>query len=209
MKREARKPPSVSRFGRLRDAIAEHNWFSVAIEILIVTVGILLAFQIDQWADQQRQAREERQFLERLYREYARAAGELNVVVQRNHDRKMRDIQLAFAARGDRARLNRYSSMHNFGCAVGYLQTTPFSNTAFEELISSGRISVISNPVLRGRILDLTTEQASLRDRADHATDLALAASAPLDAYHRYQLLPDGSTRCLPTGRRCSRIRRR
>jgi len=196
MEREARKPSSVSRFGRLRDAIAEHNWFSVAIEILIVTVGILLAFQIDQWADQQRQAREERQFLERLYREYARAARELNVVVQRNHDKKMRDIQLAFAARGDRARLNRYSSIHNFGCAVGYLQTTPFSNTTFEELISSGRISVISNPVLRGRIRDLTTEQASLRDRADHATDLALAASAPLDPYHRYQLLPDGSTRC-------------
>ena len=61
----------------------------------------------------------------------------------------------------------------------------------------SGRISVISNPVLRGRIRDLTTEQASLRDRADHATDLALAATAPLDPYHRYELLPDGSTRCV------------
>ena len=43
MEREARKPSHVSRFRRLREAIAEHNWFNVAIEILIVTVGILLA----------------------------------------------------------------------------------------------------------------------------------------------------------------------
>ena len=196
MEREARKPSRVSRFRRLREAIAEHNWFSVAIEILIVTVGVLLAFQIDQWGDQRRQAREERQLLERLYRDYGRAADELKAVIQQNHDKKMRDIQLAFAARGDRIRLSRYSSIHNFGCAIGYVQTTPFSDTAFEELISSGRISVVSNPVLRGRIRDLTTEQASLRDRADHASDLALVAAPPLDPYHRYQLLPDGSTRC-------------
>ena len=77
MEREARKPSRVSRFRRLREAIAEHNWFSVAIEILIVTVGVLLAFQIDQWGDQRRQAREESQLLERLYRDYGRAADEL------------------------------------------------------------------------------------------------------------------------------------
>ena len=91
-----------SRFGRLRDAIADHNWFSVAIEILIVTVGILLAFQIDQWGDQRKQAGEERQFLERLYRENLSSAAELRQVLE-VHEDTVREVGSAIRARGQSA----------------------------------------------------------------------------------------------------------
>lgn len=180
---------------RLRDALRARDWLGIAIELAVVTLGILIAFQIDQWGDERNQAREERQFLERLYREYARGVEELNSV-NGHHDKVMRDFQLAFAARDDPARLTRYASTANLGCAAGYLRTTPFSNTAFEELINSGRISIVRNPGMRGRIRDLTTEQASLRDRADAATAGAQAHSGTLDPYYRYELLPDGTTRC-------------
>ena len=196
MDQEARKPSRVSRFRRLREAIAEHHWFSVTIEILIVTIGILLAFEIEQWAQERQRAAEERQFLERLYREYARGIEELTLVIQRNQDRVMSDYQKAFAARGDRARLEEYASIHNFGCAAGYLRSTPFSDTAFHELVSSGRLSMISNADLRARIRDLTTEQASLKDRAAEGTALALSTSAMMEPYYRFELLADGSTRC-------------
>ena len=46
---------------------------SSAIEFAIVTLSVLFAFQIDQWAQNRRQAREERQFLERMWRETAEA----------------------------------------------------------------------------------------------------------------------------------------
>ena len=167
----------------------------MAVEILIVTVGILLAFEIEQWGERRARAAEERLFLERLYREYQRGIDELTTL-NRAHDKVMRDIQNAFAARGDRTRLAKYASTVNLGCGAGYLRTTPFSDTAFQELISSGRLAVVSDPDLRGKIRDLTTEQASLKDRAAAGTDNARDQNARLDPFYRYELMPDGSTRC-------------
>jgi hypothetical protein len=149
MDRQARKPSRDSRFRRLREAVAEHNWFSVAIEVLIVTIGVLLAFEIEQWGQRRERAVEERQFLERLYREYQRGIDELTAVIG-THDRVMRNFQKAFAARRDRALLDQYASTVGFGCDAGYLRTTPFNNTAFEELVSSGRLAIVSDPNLRG-----------------------------------------------------------
>ena len=196
MNRPVRRTAPRSRLQRLRNALAEHNWLSVVIEILIVTVGVLLAFEIQQWGEARQRANEERQFLERLYREYDRAAEELNFVIVRNHDKVINDFRKAFAARGDRRLLERYSSTPNFGCGGGYLRSTPFSDTAFQEIVSSGRVSIVSNPDLRAAIRDLTTEQASLRDRAGRGTDDAREQSNKLEAYYRYELLPDGTTRC-------------
>lgn len=190
-----RHAPSASRVSRFREAIAEHNWFGVAVEILIVTIGILLAFEIEQWGERRARAADERHFLQRLYREYQRGIDELNSV-NRTHDKVMRDFRQAFAARGDRTQLGQYASTVNLGCAAGYLRTTPFSNTAFQELISSGRLAIVSDPDLRARIRDLTTEQASLKDRAAAGTDNARDQNARLDPYYRYELMPDGSTRC-------------
>lgn len=189
-------PSKRLRLHRLAEALRGRDWLGLVFEILVVTVGVLLAFQIEQWGQRRQRASEERQFLERLYREYARAIEELTFVIHSNQDRVMIDLQKAFAARGDRARLEEYSSTHNFGCAVGYLRSTPFSDTAFQELVSSGRLSMISNADLRTRIRDLTTEQASLKDRAAEGSALALDKSAMLDPYYRYELLADGSTRC-------------
>ena len=36
---------------QIKQHVAAHNWFAVAIEFIVVVVGILLAFQITEWAD--------------------------------------------------------------------------------------------------------------------------------------------------------------
>ena len=188
--------PKRFRLERLRRALADHNWLSVVVEILIVTVGVLLAFQIEQWGQGRQRAKEERQFLERLYREYGRAIEDLNFVIHRNHDRVMSDLRKAFAARGNRAGLDEYASTNNFGCFAGYIRSTPFSDTVFQELVSSGRLNTISNADLRARVRDLTTEQASLRDRAAAGAALNLSMTGIIDSYYLYELRADGSTSC-------------
>ncbi len=37
---------------RLADAMREQNWFTVALEILIVVIGILIGLQVDGWYEQ-------------------------------------------------------------------------------------------------------------------------------------------------------------
>ena len=49
--------PVPSRLDRMRFALRRRDWLGIAIEVLVVTLGVLLAFQIDQWAQDRRQAR--------------------------------------------------------------------------------------------------------------------------------------------------------
>ena len=37
--------------GRLLKNLAGHNWFPVIVDVFVVIVSILVAFQIDRWAD--------------------------------------------------------------------------------------------------------------------------------------------------------------
>ena len=188
----ARKP---SRLTRLRDALRARDWVGIGIELAVVTLGVLLAFQIDQWGNHREQAKEERQFLQRLYAEYGRAVQEMRVVIA-HHDRVMHDFRAAFAARSDPVRLRAYSAQLNFGCRAGYLGTAPFSDTAFQELINSGKLNTISDPDLREKIRDLTTTQAWLKDRAELGTEVARDAGLTLISYYRYEILPDGKSTC-------------
>ena len=64
----AEAAPPRSRLDRMRSGLRERDWFGIAIEVVVVTLGVLLAFQIDQWAQDRRQARDERQFLDRMWR---------------------------------------------------------------------------------------------------------------------------------------------
>jgi hypothetical protein len=57
---------------RLREGLLKRDWVGVAAEMAIVAIGVLLAFQIDQWGDRRNRAEAERQFLERPYSEYHR-----------------------------------------------------------------------------------------------------------------------------------------
>jgi hypothetical protein len=52
--------------GRLRNHIATHNWFAVLVDVAVVVGSILVAFQIDRWAELKRDVELEREYLLRL-----------------------------------------------------------------------------------------------------------------------------------------------
>lgn len=182
---------------RLRDALRARDWLGLLLEILVVTLGVLLAFEIEQWAQERQRARDERLFLERLYFEYGRAAEEMRTVIG-HHDRVIRVHRLAFAARADPKRLQAYSAMdsENMGCRAGYLGTAPFSDTVYQELISSGKLDRIRDPHLRAKVRDLTTMQAWLKDRADAGREVARDQNPFVIKYYDYEILPDGRSTC-------------
>lgn len=51
---------------RLAARLREQDWFAVAVELIVVVVGILIALQLDQWADARKERAQERVYLERL-----------------------------------------------------------------------------------------------------------------------------------------------
>ena len=158
MNRQARKPSHVSRFRRLREAVAEHNWFSVAIEILIVTIGILIAFEIEQWGQRRERAEQERQFMEEIYADSGRGIEELRQLID-VHDKVLREVPVALDAVGDPIKIAALPGRRDFGCGLARPLLAPYNDTAYEELVQSGRISLLSDRKLRTAVRDLTASQ--------------------------------------------------
>jgi len=185
-----------ARLTRLIDTWRRRDWLGIGIELVVVTLGVLLAFQFDQWGDRRKQAREERQFLGRLYFEYQRAIDELKSANDESRLGVMSDIRAAFGARRDPAMLRQFSERDWFGCEAGFLRTAPFSDTAFQELVSSGRLNLVADSSLRDQIRDLATAQALLKDWRTLGTEAARAQAPYLHRYFRYELTPDGRSHC-------------
>ena len=190
-------PAKRLRLQRVMDALRKRDWLGLLFEVLVVTLGVLLAFEIEQWAQERQRAEQERQFLERLYFDYGRAAEEMQTVIG-HHDRVIREHRQAFAARADPKRLQEYAEREteNIGCRAGYLGTAPFSDTVSQELISSGKLDWIRDPQLRAKIRNLTSTQAWLKDRADAGREVARDQNPFVIKHYHYEILPNGKSTC-------------
>jgi hypothetical protein len=175
------------RMARFLLSFRNRDWIGIAIEIAIVAIGVLLAFQVDQWAQSRRQAREERLFLERLYDEYGRAADEMRRLAAM-HAKITDEFRQVFAHRQDRAALVHYSNIPNFGCPLPRFVNAPFNDTSFEELVASGRITIISDPVLRAEVRNLAAAQAASARQVDAARDLVVSLLPVHDRYIRFDM---------------------
>jgi hypothetical protein len=180
---------------RVQDALVARDWLGIAIEVIVVVVGVLIAFQIDQWADGRKQAREERQFLTRLYSEYGRSIAEVREA-NSEHDEVMSQARAIVAARHSPAVLARYAHENGFGCGIARQPLTTFNDTAYQELVASGRINTISDPELRSDVRELTAEQAAANSRSMFGRDLMFATLPALNAYYESDITADGQPTC-------------
>lgn len=53
-------------FKRFAAGVRRHDWFTVSIEVLVVMLGLLLAFQLDRWREGLAEGRQERTYINRL-----------------------------------------------------------------------------------------------------------------------------------------------
>ena len=56
---------------RLKRSIAQQDWFTVLLELVILVVGVALGFQVTAWGEQNSERRTERELLEGLRSEFA------------------------------------------------------------------------------------------------------------------------------------------
>lgn len=176
--------PIRPRLARLRDALSHRDWLGIAIELAVVTVGVLLAFQVDQWGSRRQQARLEHEYLERLYRENAQGADELRKIVAQ-YDKLILEVGTALRSEDDPERLRPFLKQRDFGCRMGALPSAGYNDTASAELASSGRISLISDLGLQSDLRRLASSQ--VRGAAELVTTSSrVSDSQPaLDPYYR------------------------
>jgi hypothetical protein len=180
-----------SRLQRLIEAFRLRDWTGIAIELAVVTLGVLLAFEIDQWAQDRRQAREERQFLERMWRETSEAIRENDWVISL-HAYNRRGLMRGLQARSDPQALVRYTR----GCGADSMPGLGFNDTNYAELGASGRLNIVSDPDLRLDLRRVAAAQADAVAQLNYARQRSIPVRQALEPYFRLDLDRDGQRKC-------------
>ena len=51
---------------KIASSVRQHDWFTVGVEVLVVMLGLLLAFQLDRWRESIAERRQEQAYINRL-----------------------------------------------------------------------------------------------------------------------------------------------
>jgi hypothetical protein len=186
---EIERPAGAPRLRRITQALGSRDWLAIGIELIVVTLGVLLAFQIDQWGERRSKAAEERRFLERLYRENGKAIDELRDVIP-IHQKALREIGIAVRSRNKPEDLAKFSTIDSFGCQAAMQPSAGYNETAFEELIASGRLNLVSDPALRSLIRDLVAVQAMGSAQLAYSRQQVALMLPALNPYYRLEVAP-------------------
>jgi hypothetical protein len=134
---------------RVTDSLRRQDWTAVAIEFLLVLVGVLLAFQINEWASEHDAKKERSAAAQRLLLEAEETVAFFRLGVaaqQRLND----DLSYAISnvkpggwAEADQKRMTQ-------GLARALEMTTPGPpSSVYDDLVSSGAFGEIGDPQMR------------------------------------------------------------
>ena len=135
---------------RIREHVAAHNWFAVAIDLVIVVAGVIIATQANNWNEARQDRERGRNYSIRLIEEL------------RTTEESMRGIKLYYADVRDHA-LAALAVLRKQGAApdesflVDAYQATQViprasRHATYDEILQSGSLELIGSPDLRARL---------------------------------------------------------
>lgn len=144
-------------FRKIRKKLLSENKFSKYLfyaigEIILVVIGILIALQINNWNESKKLKKEETLYLKRLKIDlekdtlyYNKNIERANLLIERNNSflKKIYDEQKS---------INEGRALLNIPLWDSEYLT--IQDNAFRELISSGKLNIISNPTLKVAVVD-------------------------------------------------------
>lgn len=140
---------------RLAAAIAEQNWFTVLLELLIVVVGIYLGLQASEWSQHREDRRAEVVYLERI------AADLETSLAQTANSQKFQTRHANYGALVLQAlsacdlRPDQRDLFATGIYLVAKHNAAAFVQASLQELLSAGRLTIIRNSSLRQMLVEM------------------------------------------------------
>ncbi len=139
---------------RIREHVGAHNWFAVAVDFVIVVVGVFVGIEVSNWNE----ARQNRAEEVRYYRQIREDLVTDLATLQRARVRSFyndRAAELALASLSSGPAPGRptgtvAASFHR----AGFLYLPMASRGTYDELISTGNLGLLRDEALKDRILD-------------------------------------------------------
>tara|TARA_R110002094_G_scaffold106534_1_gene105048 strand:+ start:779 stop:1507 length:729 start_codon:yes stop_codon:yes gene_type:complete len=155
---------------RISTAFRKQDWFTVAVETLIVVLGVFLGLQVNNWNAERSLKQQQAQYLEQLESEHA----VIETTLARHVERYSGSVD---ATRTMLRHLGREEPVDQ-GLLVQLAEDIdsypipPGSSAALQELISSGKMGLIENRELRTSLMRLSDHIELLARAYDgNATD--------------------------------------
>lgn len=171
--------------GRARGA----DWLAVAGELLIVVFGILIAFQLDRWAEHWSRDQERRLFLQRLAEESAANADALTSLNDQFRGVTGEVLRLSRAVSGPEAARGTAA----YGCGALHLPAPRLQSAAIDEAADTDALALLPDAELRRLIHQAAATNRFVDRQLDYFRDAFQRFGDRLDRYTLWRIGRNGS----------------
>ncbi|MCF8879858.1 hypothetical protein L5876_08540 [Hyphobacterium sp. SN044] len=137
---------------RLSRAIREQNWFAVAIEFLIVILGVVIGFQITAWNAERTARVQEAVILANLEEDFQTLVSETDDVIERTFEIARNATVVVEAIDSGVVPEDRVGQFEEGLISLVWAVQPPQSPSTLQELVSSGGLSRLSDADLRAAL---------------------------------------------------------
>ena len=137
---------------RIREHVATHDWFAVAIDFLIVVAGIVIGTQVNNWNQSRIERNQGKEYRERLIADLR--ANEADMLKRRTYYRSVREHAERALAALDRPTVNDGAAFLLDAFVASHSAIRQPKRFTYDELISTGRIGQIGDAKLRENVSD-------------------------------------------------------
>jgi hypothetical protein len=131
---------------RLTNAFRKQDWFTVAVETLIVVFGVFIGLQVSNWNEARSDQVSSRVVLERLEQDFEQILERADISLA-THDSHLKAAgRLILGIRNQE--FEEETLLDDIGAASSF-STLPGASSTFTQLVSSGRLELIQSQDLR------------------------------------------------------------
>jgi hypothetical protein len=128
------------------------RWAQVAIELLLLVAGILIALAVDDWVQSRRDAQVQREYLQLLVRDLQRDDEILQEFIAYEERQTQDGVEAYRALRTKVAPADREVTAERLS-RLSSRRTLRLVRATYTDLVSTGNLRLISNPALRDLIV--------------------------------------------------------
>ena len=135
---------------RIREHVVHYNWFAVAVDFLIVVIGVFVGIQASNWNQQRIVAQQAREYRAMLQNDLD--ANLENLATRKRYYSWVRDEAQATLADLDRpsASLDQQFLVHAYQATQ--IQPWALKRNTYDEILSVGAMANLGDPLLRDKI---------------------------------------------------------
>jgi hypothetical protein len=154
---------------RINEHLKQQNLIAIGLDLIVVVVGIILAFQVDRWYESRQLRGEEISHLRSLSADFTGTTTNIERTVSRHRNSIASAMQL-LGYQADQTTAITTEDFYELVADLSYARIADYQRSTYDYLISSGHISTLRNEQLRAELTGIFSRIDGIIDhmRADH-----------------------------------------